>query len=199
MKMAEGITIRIQGIDALKRRLDHIGLNAPRLVARALNDTALHGRTMAVRDITAEWNIKAKDVRSTFSINRAASNRQQAELISRGKPIPLLYFDARQVGKATFTRTGKRRQVREAGVRYRVKKQGGRELLERGWINRLKEGRAVGIRRAASRLPITAPAVPGVYHAWRKQWDEEIPKLNAFLLRRVNQLIALALERKAGG
>ena len=194
--MADSISVRIEGLDALKRTISNIGLNAPKIIARALNDTASHGRTLAVRDITSEWNIKARDVRSTFSIQRAAANRQQAELISRGKPIPLLYFDAKQSGIASFTKTGKRRKVREAGVRYKVKKAAGRELLQRGWINRLKAGRAVGIRRAASRLPITAPAVPGVYHAWRKQWDEEIPKLNAFLLRRVNQLVQLGLERR---
>jgi hypothetical protein len=55
---------------------------------------------------------------------------------------------------------------------------------------------AVGIRRGLKRLPITAPAVPGVYHAWREQLPEQAPKVSAFLLRRIEQLIRRELERR---
>lgn len=180
--MADAITVRVEGLREIQRNLQRIGANVPRTLARAVNDTATHARSVAVKGIASEWNIKAKDVRSTFGLKRASSNNPTATLESKGKPIPLLYFAARQTRK---------------GTTYKVKKQGGRELLQRGWINRLRSGVAVGIRRAASRLPITAPAVPGVYHAWRQQLPEQVPELNAFLQRRIGQLIARELERRA--
>lgn len=194
--MADSITVRIDGLDGILRRLNSLKMDAPKTLRMAINDTASHARTVAVKGITAEWNIKAQDVRKTFSIRQATTNNLSAELASKGRPIPLLYFGAKQVGKAFFTKTGKRRTAREVGVRYKVKKQGGRELLQRGWINTLKRGIAVGIRRASSRLPITAPAVPGVYHAWGQQLPEQAPKLNAFLMRRVEQLIKREMEKR---
>jgi hypothetical protein len=179
--MADAITVRVEGLEQMKRRLQQIGANVPTTLSRAVNDTATHARSVAVKGITAEWNIKAKDVRSTFNLRRAGRTNPTAELISKGRPIPLLYFGARQIAK---------------GVSYKVKKRGGRQLLARGWINRLRGGIAVGIRRALSRLPITAPAVPGVYHAWAKQLPDQVPELNAFLSRRIGQLIQRELERR---
>lgn len=194
--MADSITVRIDGLDGILRRLNSLKMNAPKTLRMAINDTASHARTVAVKGITAEWNIKAQDVRKTFSIRQATTNNLTAELVSKGKPLPLLYFGAKQIGKTSFTKTGKRRATRQAGVRYKVKKQGGRELLQRGWINTLKRGIAVGIRRASSRLPITAPAVPGVYHAWGQQLPDQAPKLSAFLSRRIEQLMRRELERR---
>ena len=179
--MADGIFVRVEGLNQVIRRLQSLDINVKRTLSRAVNDTADHARSLAVKGITNEWNIKAKDVRSTFGLKRASQSNLTAELSSKGKPIPLLYFAARQTRK---------------GTTYRVKKQGGRELLARGWINRLRRGVAVGIRRSLKRLPITAPAVPGVYHAWREQLPEQAPRVSAFLLRRIEQLIKRELERR---
>lgn len=179
--MADAITVRIDGLADIQRNLKRIGANVPRTLARAVDATAKHARSVAVKGITAEWNIKGKDVRSTFTLKQASANNPVATLESKGRPIPLLYFAAKQIRK---------------GASYKVKKQGRRELLRRGWINVLRAGKAVGIRRAASRLPITAPAVPGVYHAWGQQLPEQVPELNAFLRRRIEQLIKRETERR---
>jgi hypothetical protein len=179
--MADSITVRIEGLNQVIRRLQSLDINVKRTLSRAVNDTATHARSEAIKGITREWNIKAKDVRSTFNIKRATPDNPVAELSSKGRPIPLLYFAAKQTRK---------------GTTYKVKKRGGREVLERGWINRLRRGVAVGIRRSMKRLPITAPAVPGVYHAWGEQLPEQAPKVSAFLLRRIEQLIKRELERR---
>ena len=169
------------------RALEQFGKRAQLVLRNAVNDTAKHARTLAVKDITSEWNLTQKDVRSTFGIKRATFTAPTAELFSKGKPIPLAQFRG--------TTWDKRRGQ---GVRYAVLRREGRKVLRGAFIRQLAGGRraGVGIRQGESRLPIKERAVPGVYHAWRSRLDSEIPQVAAFLRKRVQQLIALELQRR---
>jgi hypothetical protein len=184
--MADSIKVFVDAKPVI-RALEQFGKRAQALAARALTDTAKHARTLAVKDITSEWNLTQRTVRTTFKLLNATPQNPVAELSSKGRPIPLVEFR----GTSWDKRKGR-------GVRYAVKKAGGRKVLRGAFIRQLAGGQrpGVGIRQGASRLPITERAVPGVYHAWRKRLDSELPQIAAFLRKRVDQLIALELQRR---
>jgi hypothetical protein len=112
--------------------------------ARALNRTATTVRAEAARRIGQVYNIKSSAAKDHMVIFRAHRKRLVAAIVARGRPIPILQFDARQT---------------RAGVTVRIKR-GARKRIPEGFIATMRSGhRGVFIRQRAGgeragRLPI---------------------------------------------
>lgn len=68
-------------------------------VVRALNKTIGQVKTRASREVrSAGYKLKASDIKNAIRIVRASTGRLRAEAIASGRPIPLIKYNARQVG-----------------------------------------------------------------------------------------------------
>ena len=115
-----------------------------RVIAAAINKTTDKARAEMTRQITAEFNIKAKDIRAQLKVRRAAAKGAMlvAELEAMSKlggrrSLNVIHFAARQTAK---------------GVTVKVKRSGGRKLIPGAWIG--NDGRTVFERKGKKRLPI---------------------------------------------
>lgn len=136
---------------------------------RALNRTAASVRTASVRAMARDLGVPQKPVRDATTIRRAAPGRNFAEVVAKGKRIPLRDFKARQTRK---------------GVSYRIGQ--ARKLILGGFIARMASGH-VGVftRAGRERLPIQekfGPSIPRVfsrrriYAAMRTVMKDKLPK-----------------------
>lgn len=68
-------------------------------VVRALNRTIDQVKVRASREVrSAGYKLKASDIKNAISINRASPSRLRADAVASGRPIPLIKYNARQVG-----------------------------------------------------------------------------------------------------
>lgn len=138
------IDIRTQ-MRAIERSLDALASSAKeRVVAAALNKVAEKAKAEMRRQITAEFAIKASDVRSQVRIKKTSAKGGQlwveieAFPKNRGKRSRnVIAFGAKQT---------------KQGVTVRIKKSGGRKLIRHAFIG--NQGRTVFVREGKSRLPI---------------------------------------------
>jgi len=88
----------------------------PDATRNAINRALIATRTAASKHIREEYNVAAGEIRATFRLQRATSDRLEGLAISRGFRIPLSRFRASQTKR---------------GVTVNVKKSTGRRLLSR--------------------------------------------------------------------
>ena len=98
-----------QSIKLAQDMLAEIPKGAEAAVARAFNRALVTGRAAVTREITKRYTVKAKDVRSTFLMKRASATHLDAELISKGKALPLRAFSH---NPSTDTTGVKRKPIR---------------------------------------------------------------------------------------
>ena len=169
------IRIDVRGLDGALEKLS--GLRAEirdRALPAALNRTADKGRAEMVRAITAEFAIKAGDVRAQVSVRRASAKWQhwQATLQAFGKrrgrrSRNVMLFGARQT---------------KTGVSVLIKRAGGRKIIKSAWIG--NQGRTVFQRIGRARLPI--------------QGVETIDVPQMFNTRRINARVVTKIQRDFG-
>lgn len=180
--MAE-FSVKLEGMDALVKKLNELG-NAPRLAARALNQTATHVRSQAVKEVTSQWNIKAKDIRDKIKIRgRATASSPIATLEMRAEPIPLIRFGAKQ--------------LKRGGVRYKLRKAAGFKRLPHAFVAKMRSGH-VGVfqRRGKPRLPIMEKTVITPVSMLKQRMPELIADAKPFLRRRIESQIKQILESR---
>ena len=141
-------------IDEAQRLLAGIPNGLPMVLSRSLNRALSEGRTAAIRGVTDEYTIKARDVRATFATQRATRSKLQASLTSRGGNEPLSKYAYRP----RVDTTGARRKSVRVGVR-----RGALHSLDRVFIK--KDGSNIWILERLGRksYPIEVkygPAVP---------------------------------------
>src|SRR5437762_6926197 len=90
----------------IQQRLDQLGKDTPRAMARALNRTATNVRAEVVRRVAADTGLRQKDVRERTEIQRATFARQIAAVVASAKRLPLTAFGARQVALGVVTKLG---------------------------------------------------------------------------------------------
>lgn len=148
------ISVEVEN-DTLKqaeRLLAEIPNGVQRAMVSAFNRALQEGRTAGTREVTKQYTIQAKRIRPTIAMHRANKNNLNAELVSRGKRMPLEYFAHKP---QTDTTGAKRKQVRVA-----VKK-GGMKPLGQGFIYK----GMVLQRLGDSRLPVQkkfGPSIPSI-------------------------------------
>lgn len=68
-------------------------------VVRALNRMVNAIKVRAAREVQAAgYKLKVKDIKNAIRINRASTGRMRAEAVASGRVIPLIQYNARQVG-----------------------------------------------------------------------------------------------------
>lgn len=142
----------LKAIDKAKEALSEIPGGVETAMMRAFNRALQQGRTAATRAVTRSYTVKAKEVRPTFKMYKANRRDLNAELLSRGRNLPLSAY-AHKPRKDT---TGNARKQ----VRVSIKKDGGFKPLGQAFVH---QGR-IFKRLGASRLPIEqqfGPSVPG--------------------------------------
>jgi hypothetical protein len=150
-----------------------------RVIAAAINKTTDKARAEMTRQITGEFNIKAKDVRAQLKVRRASwkGGMLVAELEAMssrpgGRSLNLIHFAARQTSK---------------GVTVKVKRGGPRKLIPGAWIG--NDGRTVFQRVGKQRLPIKGLQtidVPQMFNARR---------LNAAVVRKIQTDLPIEVGR----
>lgn len=144
------IKVNRTDIDRLKSDLRHIENGMPMVLVRSINRVLTGVRTDFVSSVRRVYAVKAKAARDNTRIYRASQAKMGGEVVSTGKPIPLVNFQPRPSNvqprrKAPITVEvirGERKPVEHAFVA--VMKSG-----HKGVFRRAKEG---GVR--VNRLPI---------------------------------------------
>jgi len=81
-------------------------------IMRAVNKTAAAAKTATSREIRAQgYNIKAAAISKSLHIRRATRNNLEAVIEVAGKPIPLINYGARQVGKGVSVQVKNGRKI----------------------------------------------------------------------------------------
>lgn len=118
----------------------------------SLNRALQEGRTAGTREATKRYTLKAGIVRKTMAMHRASKGKFNAELVSRGRRLPLKYY-AHKPGHDT---TGANRKQVTVGVRKGALKPIGQGFIYRGMVMQ---------RLGETRLPIEqmySLAVPNI-------------------------------------
>jgi hypothetical protein len=145
-------------IDAIKfkeveQALGEYKNKTPTALSRAINRAASNAKTNASKKAREQYNIKAKDVNSTFKITNANKSSLGAVIKSTGERIPLIKFKV----SPSKPNTKKPPKV----LKVEVKKGGLKELVGAFVAN--VNGNKVFRRASGARLPIQqlfGPAVP---------------------------------------
>lgn len=171
------LDIQIDGTELQQARsvLEAFGRQGRNLVARSLNRAGRGIPTDASREARKEYNVKAREVKGTFSLFRANSNQLQAGASSKGGPLSLIHFGARP------RKPGTRRPKR--GVSVQV--MGSRAVIPKTFVAQMPGG-GTGVfwRRGKTRLPIDkrlGPSVPQMLDHENVQPDLEEGVRNRFL------------------
>jgi hypothetical protein len=109
-------------------------------VLRTVNKLIVKGRKAATQQVRQVYAVKAGDLKDHTKIYRANRSRPEAKLVIRGRKMPIILFGAKQKAK---------------GTTVRIKKAGGRKLIQSAFIATMKSGKIqVWLRKGKSRLPI---------------------------------------------
>lgn len=138
--------------DRASKMLEGIPGGVEQAMMRAQNRALQEGRTAGTREVTKTYSVKAKDVRSTFAMHRASKSDLNAELVSRGKRLPLSIF-AHTPRQDT---TGANRKQVRVGVLQGGLKPLGQAFIHKGMVMQ---------RLYAHRLPVQqkfGPSIPSM-------------------------------------
>ena len=124
-------------------------------------------RTVATREISAEYNVKQKDLRAHIAVSPVRNNA--VEVTVTGARPPLTEFGATQTRR---------------GVSFRIRKGGGRSMLPSAFITTIKYGRGVFAREKGGkgRVPrgpvsvFTGPSIPQLFSS-----EKVMSKIRAYV------------------
>lgn len=126
------LQISNSALQRANQALRQIQSQFPQAVARAVNRTMDGLRTDAVRETTAKYFVKAKDVRASLSFRKATAGNLMGAMVSKGKRHSLADYKL----TPNAPTPGKRPSVRGA-----VKKAGGLKPLSRAFLVKRADGR----------------------------------------------------------
>jgi hypothetical protein len=125
-----------------------------RVMVSSINKVARWANTRVVRGVASEVAVKQAELkRRNIKLSKANYTRTHATIRIRGARIPLVRFGARQ--------------LKRAGVSYRIEKGGKRKKAKSAFIEIMRGGHeGVFKRRGPASLPIDelyGPSVPAVF------------------------------------
>lgn len=142
------IELKLHHVEKLEKLFAKTPKEAPIIMARAINRSAITARAAASQEIRAKYIIRASDVKSAIKINKATAGKLSAQVSASGPVIPLMKFDV----------TPKKQN--NAIVRARVKKGGSRKPVQNGFI--VSAYNNVYARESDSRYPIKGSYGPSI-------------------------------------
>ena len=138
--------IKIETDQGALERAAELLAGVPNGIQRALvssfNRALLEGRTAGTRQAVGLYTLKSGIMRKTMAMHRANKNNLNAELVSRGRRLPMRYY-AHKPGRDT---TGSKRQQVSVAVRKGSLKPVGQGFIYNGMVMQ---------RVGSSRLPVT--------------------------------------------
>lgn len=150
--MSVSIEIKSDAIEKAQKYLAGVPKGFETAMMRSLNRALYEGRTVAIRETTARYTVKASEVRPTFKMTTAHKKNLTASLESKGASLTLSTFAH---SPKTDTTGANRKQIRVA-----VKKSGlkplGQAFVHKGRIYQ---------RLGSSSYPISqryGPSVPSM-------------------------------------
>jgi len=174
-------SIEIQGLREVQALLNSFPQRAKTIISRSLNDAATHTVTDASRRVRQTWNLNVKEAKAGYIVVKSSPQTLESRVIVKGKPVPLMAFKPRQTKK---------------GISVTIKK-GHRTMLRSAFIATMRSGH-VGVykRVGRKRLPIRERSVVSYPVMVRGEWEEIKIEARRYLLTRLQQQIARALERR---
>ncbi|MEQ6355923.1 phage tail protein [Lysinibacillus sp. M3] len=142
------IELKLHHVEELEKLFAKTPKEAPIIMARAINRSAVTARATASQEIRAKYIIRASDVKSAIKINKATSGKLSAQVSASGPVIPLMKFDVTP------------KKSSDVIVRARVKKGGSRKPVQNGFI--VSAYNNVYARTGDSRYPIKGAFGPSI-------------------------------------
>jgi len=186
--------MKITGTDKLAKlsaRVRDVPKAGQRAMFRAINTTASKVQTLAVRDITSQLALQSSYVRDLFSIVKANSNKLEATVGARVRPMRLARFSARQITRAAKNAKGDASRGiptgrAAAGVSVKVTKAGGTKRMRKAFLLPLRAGTVAGgngmgifVRLPSGELKhLYGPSPDQVFRRWR---IDQAPNISVML------------------
>jgi len=125
MPAAGGFAIELNKADLANVQIALAGVKngASRVLSRAINKTLDGVRTDSVNEIAKEITPTKKTIRGTFTVKKTSVSNLEGRTYSRGKPLGLIHYSARQTKK---------------GVSVKVKRSGKRAIILGAFIAKAK-------------------------------------------------------------
>jgi len=140
-----------------------------RVTVRAVNKTLTGVRTDSVREIQKVITPKASVIRKEISIQKATVARPSGRVESRGKPLGLAHYRARQTKKGVTVQVKKQNRRKLVKGAFMATPKGAKNVFWRyyhtGRPKPVRQGFPYGRLPAEYRLPVqrlTGPAIPDV-------------------------------------
>jgi hypothetical protein len=173
-------------LERVRKVLRDIPGAMPRVMSRAVNQTAAMGRTAVVKAVAGATGLKAKDVRRRTWLRKASRRYWQAEIAIGGKGVPLIRFGARLRRRTVAIETTPKQSLylfgqvfgpqygpaAEFSWRYRIRRKAttatvdtgsGREPATGGFVATMPSGhRGIFRRTGPRRLPIKQQYGPSI-------------------------------------
>ncbi len=148
------IEINDKEFERVKTVLASVPKGAARAVSSAVNRAASAARAEAVKQVRAQYIVKAQDVRSPISIEKASPSGLMATLRASGRVIPLSKF-----------RISPKNPPQSRLLRAQVKRGSAGGLLRHAFVARMSTGHiGAYMRKTSRRLPIRELFGPSVPH-----------------------------------
>jgi len=174
-------TIEIQGMREVQDLFHSFPQRAKTIISRSLNDAAKHTVTDASRRVRQTWNLSVKEAKAGYIVVKSSPQTLESRVIVKGNPVPLMAFKPRQTKK---------------GISVTIKK-GHRTMLKSAFIAQMPSWHIGVFKRVGRRrLPIREYNVVSYPVMVRGQWEEIKIEARRYLLTRLQQQIARALERR---
>ena len=200
-------------IQALQRDLEEMGRQAPIIMARALNRAAVSGKAAMAAAIVKDTGIAAKNVNREIKLEKATRTKPIAAVVTEGRRIPLIAFQAR--GDESIR--GKKKSKRARGVSWRSPRGAGRPREPHAFIATVRgktgmEGnhRGVfivktakirsrkGMKRGSPQLPILELQGPSVQEIFEKKLPVFNTAARESLVKNLAHEISFAKSKKTG-
>ncbi len=93
------MTIQVEGLEDVRRRLGRLAPEARKVIRMAVNDTAVEARKQINDRVRERYIVKKTKFNKGLTLTRATNKTLTARLTAKGSTLPLVYFDTRKNGK----------------------------------------------------------------------------------------------------
>jgi len=170
----------------VQKQLGEFKSKTPVVVSRALNRALTTLNKELSQKAREEYHLKAKTIKSTYTIKKANRNSLGASMTSKGKRLPI----------AEYKVTPRKKTTRKTLVKVAIKKESPKTLLHAFIVERF--GNNVFERSSDSRLPIKGlygPAIPQVLKNKKNAKEAETEAWKTYK-KRVDHEVSRILEAK---
>ncbi len=195
--MIEGLVADMQidvrtNIKEVQRKLGRMSRELKdKAAVMAINKTAAKAKTELVRAITAEYVIKAAEIRPRLRLQRARRGRLTAVIDpwkgSRRRSLNLIHFLENKVSLAEMKR--RRKKGAHKQLRFKIKKGSPPKIIRGAFIQ--NRGRTIFIRTDTTMMPIEPVQTVGVPQMFG------VRRINARVIRRIRKEFPIEYMRAA--